>query len=69
MRNIYIIIVGVLIAVAIGLNALTDRYKTYIYEGTAIFKTDTWTGSVYLRSLKQKEDGWIKISNSVVNKK
>ena len=69
MKNAYILIVGVLIAVAMGLNALTDRYKTYVYEGTTIFKTDTWTGSVYLHLFKQKEDGWIKISNSVINKK
>jgi hypothetical protein len=69
MKNAYILIVGVLIAAAIGLNALTDRYKTYMPEAGIIFKTDTWTGSVYLHLLKQKEDGWIKISNCVVNKK
>jgi hypothetical protein len=64
MKNIYIIIVGVLIAVAIGLNALTDRYKTYIYEGgKVIYKTDTWTGQTYLIFLEGLKKGWIRIPN------
>ena len=63
MKNITILAVGVLLAGAIGLNALTGRYKAFSCKVKGnIFKIDTWTGKIAILGSKDAGEidmGWI----------
>ena len=60
--SIILILAIILLSIAIGINALTGRYKVYVEKDglfSAFIKVDTWTGKVYTTTLPHvKEKGW-----------
>jgi len=55
--------IGILLALAIGLNAWSGRYKIFTADPTSIIKYDAWTDRTYIYNIERKS--WLLLPSKI----